>query len=208
VLKAFIEEHLQARDMSTAGRTRIELECQALIKVILAAIDASTPWAKPSEWSNSDFTNECRAAVKTVRYLRRKWVNTQDLYYEEQYKKARNQKNRLIKGTLTKAHRRRVQRVIEDGPRGMWRLAKWARNRKGSYEKGVTPALKTNGELAETVEAKAAAFQQAFFPQPPDADLSDINGFQYPLNPIEFPEITHHEIVEAIRSATAGKAPG
>jgi hypothetical protein len=71
VLTAFIE-HLQTRDMSTAGRMRIELECQALIKVILAAIDASTPWAKPSEWSNSDFTDECRQAVKTVRFLRMK----------------------------------------------------------------------------------------------------------------------------------------
>ena len=209
VLKAFIEEHLQTRDMSTAGRMRIELECQALIKVILAAIEASTPWAKPSEWSNSDFTTECQAAVKTVRFLRRKWVNTQDPYFEAQYKKARNQKNRLIKGTLRKAHRRRVQQVVEDGPKGMWRLAKWARNRKGSYDRGITPTLKqTNGELAETVEAKAAAFQQAFFPQPPDADLTDIDNFEYPSNPIEFPEITHHEIVEAVQSAPAGKAPG
>ncbi|KAJ5598905.1 reverse transcriptase [Penicillium lagena] len=208
-LTAFIEEHLHTRDMSTAGKMRIELECQAFIRVIRAAIDASTPWAKPSEWSNPDFTMECRMAVKTVRFLRRKWVNTRDPYYEEQYKKARNQKNRLIKGTLTKAHRRRVQRVIENGPKGMWRLAKWARNRTGSYDRGVTPTLKqTNGTIAETVEEKSAAFQQAFFPQLPDADLSDIDGFQYPSEPIRFPEIMKHEIQDAIRLTPAEKAPG
>jgi hypothetical protein len=124
------------------------------------------------------------------------------------YKEARNYKKRLVKGTLTQAHRRRVQQVIEEGPHGMWRLTKWARNRDGAYERGITPSLKQlDGTVAETVDEKASAFQATFFPQPPPADLSDTINFNYP-DPIDFPPIIAHEIEEAVRSAKAGKAPG
>ncbi|OQD75645.1 hypothetical protein PENDEC_c006G04633 [Penicillium decumbens] len=103
------------------------------------------------------------------------------------YKEARNYKKRLVKGTLTQAHRRRVQQVIEEGPHGMWRLAKWARNRDGAYERGITPSLKQlDGTVAETVDEKASAFQAAFFPQPPPADLSDTTNFNYPDSPLSF----------------------
>ncbi|OQD66302.1 hypothetical protein PENANT_c348G08867, partial [Penicillium antarcticum] len=82
----------------------------------------------------------------------------------------------------------------------MWRLAKWARNRDGAYEKGITPSLKIQdpqmpGTLAETVEQKAEAFRTAFFPKPPPADLSDTDSFLYPQQ-IEFPAVTAQEIQE------------
>ncbi|KAJ5639865.1 uncharacterized protein N7484_007727 [Penicillium longicatenatum] len=159
ILTEFVNKHVKERDLTKAGKTRIELETQTFIRTIQAAIQASTPWAKPSEWANSDFTPECREAVKAVRYLRRRWTHTHDPLDELRYHQARNDKNRLIKSTLTKAHRKRVQKVVEDGPRGMWRLAKWARNRAGMYERGLTPTLRArNGSAAESVDQKAAAF--------------------------------------------------
>jgi hypothetical protein len=63
------------------------------------------------------------------------------------------------------------------------------------------------GALAETIEQKADALRAVFFPQPPPADLSDTESFQYPQQ-IEFPSITAQEIQEAVRGAKAGKAPG
>ncbi|KAJ5313174.1 uncharacterized protein N7443_000058 [Penicillium atrosanguineum] len=190
----------------------IETPCQKLLDTVQSAIEASTLWAKPSIWSNPDFDNECKAAVKEVRRLRRRHTRTKDPYDWMRYSEARNKKTRLVKRALSRAHRRRVQQVIEDGPQGIWRLAKWARNRNGAYEKGLTPSLKIQGlqspgQLAETVEQKANAFRAAFFPQPPPADLSDTVSFQYP-QPIEFPPITAQEIQEAVRTAKAGKAPG
>lgn len=73
-----------------------------------------------------------------------------------QYTEARNKKTGLVKKALSKAHRRRVQQVIEDSPQGIWRLTKWARNRSGAYEKGLTPSFKVEnprrpGGLVETV---------------------------------------------------------
>lgn len=76
------------------------------------------------------------------------------------------------------------------------------------YERGLTPTLRTRDRAAaETVEQKVAAFQQAFFPQPLEADMVDTEGYIYPES-VEFPEITQHEIQEAIRATPAGKAPG
>lgn len=207
-----IEESLQLKDLSQADARQIEAQCQELLGGVQSAVEDSTPWAKPLTWSNSDFNDECKAAVKEVRRLRRRHTQTKDPYDWMCYSKARNRKTRLIKKTLSRAHRRRVQQVIEDGPQGMWRLAKWARNRDGAYEKGITPSLKIQepsspGTIAETIDQKAEAFRTAFFPQPPPADLSDTESFQHP-QPIEFPTITTQEIQEAVRGAKAGKAPG
>ncbi|KAJ5111870.1 reverse transcriptase [Penicillium alfredii] len=207
-----IERSLQAEDLSQAGPQQIEEKCQELMQNIQLAVEDSTPWARPSEWSNPDFDEECKAAVKEVRRLRRRHTSTQDPYDWMCYSEARNKKTRLIKKTLSRAHRRRVQQVIEDGPQGMWRLAKWARNRDGAYGKGITPSLKIQqpqaiDALAETIDQKAEAFRAAFFPQPPTANLSDTTSFTYP-EPIGFPPLTAHEVQDAVRGAKAGKAPG
>ncbi|KAG0160607.1 hypothetical protein PDIDSM_8137 [Penicillium digitatum] len=177
-------------------------------------IDISTPWAIPSQWANPSFTPECQEAVKEVRQLRRRHERTGDPYDKELYKAARNRKTRLIKIALRRYHRRKVQEVIE-GPGGMWRMSKWARNRQGAYDQGVTPSIKIPGGLAETVEEKAAAFQQAFFPVPPPADLSDIDSkvinhdpTEINRGPIRFPEITHQEIKQAVKASPPDKAPG
>ncbi|KAG0157076.1 hypothetical protein PDIDSM_4260 [Penicillium digitatum] len=63
-------------------------------------------------------------------------------------------------------------------------------------------------DLAETVEEKAATFQQAFFPVPPPADLSDIDPTEINRRPIHFPEITHQEITQAVKASPPDKAPG
>ena len=207
-----IEEGLRTMERSVANHPQIEAQCQRLMEVVQSAIDFSTPWANPSVWSNPDFDDECKAAVKDVRRLRRIHTRTKDPCDWIRYSEARNKKTRLIKKTLSRAHRRRVQQVIEDGPQGMWRLVKWARHRDGAYEKGLTPSLKIQdprrlGEIAETVDQKAEAFRAAFFPQPPQADLSDTSSYRYP-QPIDFPPITAQEIHDVVRTAKAGKAPG
>ncbi|KAG0158785.1 hypothetical protein PDIDSM_6304 [Penicillium digitatum] len=168
----------------------------------------------PFAVGKSSFTPECQEAVKEVRQLRRRHERTGDPYDKELYKAARNRKTRLIKIALRRYHRRKVQEVIE-GPGGMWRMSKWARNRQGAYDQGVTPSIKIPGGLAETVEEKAAAFQQAFFPVPPPADLSDIDSkvinhdpTEINRGPIRFPEITHQEIKQAVKASPPDKAPG
>ncbi|KAJ6016472.1 zinc knuckle domain protein [Penicillium herquei] len=207
-LTSYIEHHMTVRDMPMATSEEIEVELTIFMAVIQSAIEQAVPWARPSAWSNPDFTPECAEAVATARRLRRKYSATHDPVDWERYTQARNQKNRIIQRAMGKAHRQRVQKAIENGLSGLWKLSKWARNRTGAYEKGVTPAIKHGEGLAETVETKATAFQQAFFPQPPLADLSDIQDFRYPSNPINFPPITRHEILNVISDVPGDKAPG
>ncbi|KAJ5159354.1 zinc knuckle domain protein [Penicillium coprophilum] len=202
----FVTQHTNAITRHPTTADEVETECQTFIEIITKAVDISTPWAVPSRWANPCFTPECQEAVKEVRRLRRQHERTHDPYDKELYKAARNRKTRVIRAALRLHHRRKVQEIMEEGPAGMWRMGKWARNRQGAYDKGITPSIKVPEGLAETVKEKAAAFQKAFFPTPPPADLSDIDN-NYP-EPIHFPEITRQEISQAVKSSPPNKAPG
>jgi hypothetical protein len=172
-----VQQNVSTPDLSQATQAELEYTTQHLVDVIQQAIAISTPWARPSPFANPDFTPECREAVKETRRLRRIHTTTHDPEDWERYKAARNRKKRTVKKALKSGHRRRVEEVTRDGPKGLWRLAKWARNRDQAYEQGVIPTLTLdNGQTASAAEDKARVFRELFFPEPPEADLSDIEG--------------------------------
>jgi hypothetical protein len=71
-----------------------------------------------------------------------------------------------------------------------------------------TPTLKKpDGGFAHQAKEKAETLRKSFFPPPLRADLSDINGYEYPPA-TECPEITLREIKKAVRRAAPNKAPG
>ncbi|THC89301.1 hypothetical protein EYZ11_011247 [Aspergillus tanneri] len=112
---------------------------------------------------------------------------------------------------------------MERGPRRLWQVAKWARNREARG--GVIPTLQGQDGPATTMTQKAEVFQGVFFPQPPPADLLDItiapeyltatitNKQSPPINTpllegqIEFPPITETKAHKAINRAPPDKAP-
>ncbi|KFY28958.1 hypothetical protein V491_00241 [Pseudogymnoascus sp. VKM F-3775] len=115
-------------------------------------------------------------------------------------------KGLYIQKTFRNTHRQRVEEASAlEG--GLWKLVKWAKNRHTIATTSMPTLMKPDGELAHYAEEKAETLRQFFFPLPLRADLSDINGYKYPL-PIECPEITLQEIVKAVRRAAPNKAPG
>ncbi|RAO68551.1 uncharacterized protein BHQ10_004563 [Talaromyces amestolkiae] len=207
-LTKILECDIMVPDLGNTSKSHIELTTIAFTSTIRHAIDQSVPWAKPSEWSNPDFTPEYKEAVRTCRRLRHLHSNTHNPWIWRAYLRAQNHKKRLVSKSLRLGHRRRVQQATEQGPLGLWRLAKWAHSRKGAYESGITPTLKApNGDTAESVEDKTALLSEAFFPQIPEADLSDISNAEYPEQ-LSFPEIPRHEIERVIHSTPPDKAPG
>uniref|UniRef100_A0A093V209 RNA-directed DNA polymerase from mobile element jockey n=1 Tax=Talaromyces marneffei PM1 TaxID=1077442 RepID=A0A093V209_TALMA len=191
-----------------ASKSHIELATVVFTSAIRHAIDKTVPWARPSEWSNPYFTLECKEAVRTCRRLRRIHSDTHNPWIWRAYLRARNKKKRLVSKSLRLGHRCRVQQATEKGPLGLWRLAKWARTRKGAYESGVTLILiSIDRRTAETVEAKTALLSESFFPAIPEADLADIDDAMY-LEQLPFPEISRHEIESVVRSTAPDKAPG
>jgi hypothetical protein len=56
-------------------------------------------------------------------------------------------------------------------------------------------------------QSKAEMFGAAFFPAPPEVDLSDVQNYAYPTQLI-FPAITAREVRRAIKGMAPRKAPG
>jgi hypothetical protein len=93
-------------------------------------------------------------------------------------------------------HRERVSQVTNE--KSLWSLAKWAKSR-GNPRAAFTPDLKNKqGTLVSETSEKMKVLQEAFFPKPPKADLSDTQGYIYPLNRGDWVLITKHEVRTAI----------
>ncbi|EIT74601.1 reverse transcriptase [Aspergillus oryzae 3.042] len=144
--------------------------------------------------------------VKMTRLLRRVYTLTHSAESWTAYVKARNRKGHIISRALRRGFRRWVSEAIDQGTHGIWRVAKWARDR-GARAASTIPTLIGPHGPADTTEAKAETLREAFFPEPPPADLSDIERRVQPAQ-INFPEITREEIAKAIRRAPPDKAPG
>ena len=178
----------------------------SIIVALNAGIDASTPWSNPSPRSVPGFSQECKDTCAEAQRLRRRWQQTRLDDDYEAYREARNRKGRHIRKTLRSTYRQRVEEA-STSTSGLWKLVKWAKNRH-TLTMTCTPALvKPDGELAQHPEDKAETLRQSFFPSPLEADLSDINGYEYPQS-TECPEITPPEIEKAMRGAAPNKAPG
>ncbi|GFF29182.1 hypothetical protein IFM61606_10307 [Aspergillus udagawae] len=202
-----INPHRWSNDLKTPSQ--IEDATDFLIEVVQQAIAYSTPWARPSsEWANPDWTPECTEMVKLTRLCRRIYTETHTNDDWEAYTKVRNRKGKVISRSLQRGHRKRVRETVDQGPRGMWRIAKRARNRAGG-QTGIIPTLCQGDHIAETAEQKVNLLCEAFFPAPPQADISDIQGRVYDQSrDVVFPDINEHEIIKAIRKAPPDKAPG
>lgn len=189
-----------------SNHAEIDTYVGTIVKALEDGINASTPWSNPSPRSIPGFDVECKDICKEVQRLRRTWQRTRLEDDYEAYRLARNRKGRHIQKTLRSAHRQRVEEASASQS-GLWKLVKWAKNRHAPSS-ACTPSLATpDGGLAEGPGEKAEVLRQSFFPPPSQADLSDIQGYQYP-EPIDCPAITASEIKKAVRTAAPNKAPG
>src|SRR5437016_10710483 len=68
------------------------------------------------------------------------------------------------------------------------------------------PDLTTLQGLATTFQARTQALKQYFFPIPPDPNLSDIEGYNYP-EPFVQDQITIDDVRQAIIAPCPLKAP-
>ena len=122
------------------------------------------------------------------------------------YIKIHNRKGRIISKSLRRGFRCWIAEAVDQDIYRIWRVAKWARSR-GDQAANTIPILNRLYSSAETTEAKAEILQKIFFPEPPPADLSNIEQRFYSMQ-INFPEITKEKIAKAIRRAPPDKAPG
>jgi hypothetical protein len=96
-----------------------------------------------------------------------------------------------------------------DTSNGIWALAKWV-VKKSTQPRQLPqfPTLKEGGVEITTQKGKTEALRKAFFPDPPEADLSDTQDATYPR---ELPSprlISEEELGKIIRSLKPLKAHG
>ena len=95
-------------------------------------------------------------------------------------------------------------------PQGVWKLAKYGREQSGKPKPipKFPPLKKPDGSMAETFNDKIDALRGAFFPPPPEADLVDIEGAEYPAPLTISRTVTQVMVTKAINRPKKDKAPG
>jgi hypothetical protein len=167
-----------------------------LVQTLTKAINESTPWNNPSPRALPGFNEECKEARAETQRLRRKWQATRTEDDRKAYKKACNDKKKLISKHLKQAHRDKVTEAVLT-PKNLWKIAKWAVNRHKSPAITTPSLTRADGLLETSPEGKAELLRASFFPPPVQADLDDIPGYDYP-EPHHCPAITESEIERAI----------
>jgi len=159
------------------------------------------PWAKPSQFAESFWTPECTEAVHYARQLRRTRPDSQE------YREAVKHKRKVVRTAKTLSFRTKIHEATED-TKGIWRLAKWARTR-GHIPAPIPqfPDLTTPQGIATTFQDKVQALQRRFFLTPPEPDLSDLEGCDYP-EPFVQEQITIDDVKQAIKAPRPLKALG
>lgn len=191
---------------SPLGKREINSLVDNIVTALQGAIKVSVPLTEVSPYSKPGFDAECKEAIRQSHRLRRRWQRERNEEAREDYKRARNDAGRLVARRLMKNHRENIERAARD-PSGIFKLAKWAKNR-GERRLGFTPALKNpDGTMATEPADKAAALKRSFFPTPTLGPDHDMRLAIYPT-PLPCPLITEQELREAIHKTKPGKAPG
>ena len=182
-----------------------------IVQCLQDAIEISTPWARPTEFSRPGFTPECRELQKNAKQAHRKILRYHTKYQRPapdrlwtDFLHKKHAARKTIQRFRQVAHRERVTAAA--GNMGqVWRLSRWASSR--TTFQAYTPPLQGPDGLCFMPEEKACLLSQAFFPLPPVANLDDIRTYRYP-EPLENPDITQGEVLRSIRRPGADKAPG
>ena len=121
-----------------------------LLEIVQRAAQESTPWARPSTWARQGWTPECTEAIKISRRRYRRYIRTHDDEDWKEYTSARNMKGKVIKKAMKQGFRQWVRDTVDRGPRGLWKVSKWARTRDQGSTSSNIPTLHSQEGLAET----------------------------------------------------------
>ena len=172
--------------------------------------DLTVPWAKPPGKGKSYWTPECTKAVRRAKDAIAKTKGSRGTASEQQRTTAIRDRNRVITKAKALAFRRAVHEAGES-PKGVWQLAKWAReNSMEAKPLPKFPALKqaADRQMATTFKEKVSVLRETFFPPPPQADLADIQDANYP-DPLSTADmVSKEEVWKAIFRPKEDKALG
>lgn len=179
----------------------IDTYADELTIVIQEAISHAVPWAKPSQYARTGWTEECTRAVKSAKRLRRRAQRTGSNSDMETYRKAVEEKTKIIQSAMRTEFRNGIAQAAED-PTKLWRLVKWARERNDQGQRQLPqfpPIFDVRANhMQHSLDEKVTLLRNQFFPPPEQADRTDIDGYNYPNECELLPDITEREVYDAI----------
>lgn len=202
-LKHFTERSLQTVE-------ELDQAASDLTNTIWQAATRWTPQKTLSLYQKPYWTPACTAAVKAARRARRDWTRQNTLETWDVYNTACQAKKRQIKQDKLIGWRATVSEVTAN-PTKVWKLAKWARKleEERTTQPQFPPIQDQQGNRQEDESGKAQALADHFFPAPVQADLQDLEGYQYPTDTMDIAqEVTEAQVVSLIKGLPSDKAPG
>src|SRR2546430_364459 len=189
-------QHLrQPSVLQTAGD--IESYTGYLFEFLDQLVDNTVPLAKPSVGRSCPWwTPEVQEAVLAARAARHRGGP------REAIQAAISQKKSTIRRAKMAQYRRDLH-TAATALGGFWRLVRWAKDQSHlPPEPPMIPALKetVNGTTREAVspQEKAEMLRKHFFPEEPEADLSDVEAHRYPPPVEPLPRVTVEEVQAAM----------
>jgi hypothetical protein len=187
----------------------IEEYTDYLMNFLQQLIELTVPLAKPArDYTCNWWTPEVQEAVHLARAARRQRKPAGQLQAAIQRKK------KAIRRAKTAKFREEVHQAATTASKGgIWRFVRWAKEKSHlPPEPPIIPPLKetVNGELcnAVTPQEKAEMLKRHFFPGELQADLSDMEGAQYPPEVEQLPQVSVEDVQDLMGRQQAFSAPG
>jgi hypothetical protein len=182
----------------------VDQAVEELISAIADAAHNTVPTRSVGPYSFPTYTKKLENLRRQVKRARR-WANeTGSDEDHELFRQLRHELGRQSAKVANEAHRERVEaatKSIDD----FWKLSRWARNT--TPRATHTPTLREGDREYVTAEEKADILREVLFPPAPTAELSDLEGYDYPVA-VNAPLITSDEVMHAIQRSASYKAPG
>ena len=198
----------QLNQLPLNTREHLDTLAYSIQSSIQRIVEEAVPTARPSNYAKMAWTQECKDATKLARRRRREWRDSKTEWSHKQYLEASHARSKIVRREQNLAWRRLIKEVTED-PKKVWKMARWAREGANQgHQLPHFPSLADTEHNGDTNEGKAAILAKHFFPNPREADLSDIQHTQLPPQFQMEVEVHPKEVEGVLRKLPSNKAPG
>jgi hypothetical protein len=148
-------------------------------KFLRSIVEMIVSWAILNRHVKSFWNEQCNAAIKDTRKLRRRWSASRDSHDLTFYMKINDRKQKIIQKTERVNFRQKIEKIVETFT-NLWRFVKWAKNKNHqSREMFKMFIFKFNDLTTETFDEKAKMFKNVFFSTSSSIELDDIQKSFY-----------------------------